>query len=110
MGARPVKLDHTALTQALGADRVPKALSREGRVLLLGEAFAALLENRLPSREAALFLGGAGKAWLTNGGDLSRDHLKVIKPKSKRTAAAIWRELNEARHPDDGQVEEEHSS
>lgn len=105
MGARPAKPDHAALAQALGANRVPAALSREGRVRLLGEAFAALLENRLPSREAALFLGGAGEAWLTHGGDLARDHLKVIKPKSKRTAAAIWRELNEQRHPDDGQDE-----
>jgi hypothetical protein len=81
--------------------RLPGDFSREGRVQLLGEAFQALMDDKPLSREAALFLGGAGMAWLENGGDLVRHYLKVCKPKSHRTPAAIWREL-QARHLDEG--------
>jgi hypothetical protein len=92
----------------LGGDRTPAALTREGRVRLLGEAFEALLDGRTPSREAALFLGGAGMAWLQTGGDLARDYLKVVKPKSHRTPTAIWREVQaSAHHPDEGEAVED---
>lgn len=92
MGARQPKLKHEALTTALGGQCMPAALTREGRVRLLGEAFYALVDGRMPSSEAAIFLGGAGKAWLQQGGSFERDFLKVVKPKSHRTPAVIWRE------------------
>lgn len=103
------QFDVTELARAMGGDRTPAALTREGRVKLLAEAFQALLDGRPPSREAALFLGGAGMAWLTNGGDLARDFLRVVAPQSKRTAAKIWREMqNAVHHPDEGQALEDH--
>lgn len=94
MTSRRQNFDATALARALGVGHTPAALTREGRVRLLGEAFQALLDDRRPSREAALFLGGAGMTWLANGGSLERDYLEVIKPKSHRTPAVIWRELH----------------
>lgn len=103
------EFDLTELARAMGSGNTPAALTREGRVKLLGEAFNALLDGRTPSREAALFLGGAGMAWLTNGGDLARDFLRVVAPQSKRTAAKIWREMQAAaHHPDEGQAMEDH--
>jgi hypothetical protein len=74
---------------------------REARVKMLGEAFSALLAGRPPSRDAALFLGGAGMAWLENGGSLERDYFKVTKPKSHRTPAFIWQQMNA--HQDESQ-------
>lgn len=62
------------------------------RVKLLGEAFQALLDGKLPSREAALFLGGAGMAWLEQGGRLEA-YLNIIKARSHRTPAAIWQQM-----------------
>ncbi len=86
--------DVTELARAMGSGHTPAALTREGRVKLLAEAFQALLDGRPPSREAALFLGGAGMEWLQNGGSLEREYLDVIKPKSHRTPAVIWREMS----------------
>lgn len=103
MGARPPKLNHEPLTSALGGQTLPATLSRKGRIRLLGEAFQALLEERIPSREAALYLGGAGMAWLQQGGSLERDYLRVVKPKSHRTPAAIWQEIQT--HQDEGHDE-----
>ena len=57
--------------------RVPRTATREGRILLLAEVFEGLLAGRLPSREAALFVGGAGSAWLQHGRDLVRDYFRV---------------------------------
>lgn len=101
------KHDATALIAALGKHRPPLALTLEGRVRLIDEIRQALLEGRLPSREAALFVGGALGAWLVNGGDLARDWLEVVKPKSHRTASKIWRDLQAAAlHQDEGQENE----
>jgi hypothetical protein len=66
----------------------------------LGEAFTALLEGRLPSRAAALFLGGAGMAWLEQGGKLERDFLKVLQPQSHNTVARVWARLRAAQNFD----------
>lgn len=59
---------------------VPATLSRQDRVRLLAEAFDALVQHRLPSKQARLFLGGAGLAWLAGGGDFERDYLRVSAP------------------------------
>ncbi|MBY0427873.1 MAG: hypothetical protein K2Q32_01485 [Alphaproteobacteria bacterium] len=103
MGARPPKLNHEPLTNALGGQCLPATLTREGRVRLLGKAFKDLLEGRIPSSDAALFLGGAGMAWLEQGGSFERDYLKVVKPKSHRTPTVIWREVQA--HQDEGRTE-----
>lgn len=64
--------------------RLPRDWSREGRVLLLAETFAALVDGRVPTREAALFTGGAGLSWLQRGGtlgSLERDFWRVSAPR-----------------------------
>jgi hypothetical protein len=68
---------------------VPRVFDRRGRVELIGEAATALLAGRT---ESGLFVGGALLAWLENGGDLERDFLQVVKPKSHATPSAIWRQ------------------
>ena len=100
----PPQFDATALTQALGG-RAPLTSTRAGRVQLLGEVFQALLDGRLPSHEAALFVGGAGMAWLSRGGNLERDYLQVTKPKSHNTPARIWEQFQAeaTAHHDEGQ-------
>ena len=42
----------------------PAIFDRAGRVKLLAEAFKALMNGQLPSREAALLVGGGGIACL----------------------------------------------
>ena len=54
-----------------------EALDRPARVVLLVEVASALLEGEPPSRQAALFVGGALQAWLSEGGHLTRDFFKV---------------------------------
>lgn len=61
-------------------DRELAEIEREHRIELLVDAFDCLLNGRLPSPEASLFLGSAGDGWLTNGGRLDRDHLRVTQP------------------------------
>lgn len=99
-----MKFDDSALLKAIGP-RAPAALTREGRVRLLGEAFGALLDGRMPSREAALFLGGAGTSWLNEGGDLVRDFFKIVRPKSHETPQRVWRRISA--HPDERKPEDE---
>lgn len=73
--------------------RLPDGFSRQHRIQLVGEVFQALIDGRLPSREAALFVGGAGAAWLSEGGDLVRDYLRVAAPRSSHhTPQHLWRE------------------
>jgi hypothetical protein len=75
------------------AQRIPRSLSREGRVLLLAEAFDALLRGELPSREAALFLGSAGSAWLRAGGPFEK-HARVGAPRgSHHRPEVLFRRL-----------------
>lgn len=61
-------------------DRELAEIEREHRIELLVDAFDCLLNGRLPSPEASLFLGSAGHGWLTNGGRFERDHLRVTQP------------------------------
>lgn len=74
--------------------RLPQGFDRAGRVALLAEVFEALVEGRQPSREAALFVGGGGLAWLQEGGtvgDLERDYWRVAAPRrSTMTPARLW--------------------
>ncbi|WP_128001092.1 hypothetical protein [Piscinibacter defluvii] len=73
-----------------GRSRLPRGATRHDRVALLLEAFEALLAGELPCLEACMFLGGAGTAWLREGGDLERDFLRVAAPAgSHRTPAQI---------------------
>ena|SRR5256885_9889117 len=98
--SRPTRFNDAALAAALSAGRAPLALDREGRVRLIGEAAEALLRGAAPSREAALFLGGALLAWLQQGGNLEKDFFKTTRPKSHHTASVIWRGL--AAHRNEG--------
>jgi hypothetical protein len=59
-----LKFDDAELRRALGHQAGPSPHDRAGRVQLLAEAFEALRDGRQPSRQAALFLAGAGLAWL----------------------------------------------
>ena len=70
---------------------------------LFDEVARALVAGRLPSREAALLIGGGMLAWIDGGGDLVRDYFQLTKPKSHRTPSAIWRELQSEPHPDEGE-------
>lgn len=93
MSGRP-KFDATALVSAWGPSKAPATFDRAGRVKLLGEFAEAALSGREPSRESLIFLAGAISAWLSRGGSLERDFLKVTKPKSHHTPAAIWQEIH----------------
>jgi hypothetical protein len=82
-------------TDPFGRTRLPAAHDRVERVRLSGEVAQALLEGRVPSRQAALFVGGALLGYLesdTKRPDLARDFLR-IKPErgSNWTPQAIWR-------------------
>jgi hypothetical protein len=93
MSARPT-FDPRGLEAAFGIARPPLILDRAGRVSMIGEAAKALLDGQLPSRECAVFLGGALLSWLELGGNLEREYLRVTKAKSHHTPAAIWRSMN----------------
>ena len=93
----------SSLVSALSTGRAPRRYDRAGRIQLIGEAAQALLAGRLPERDAALFLAGALLSWLETGGSLEREFLKVVKPKSHHTPAAIWQEIQA--HPDERQAE-----
>ena len=86
---------HAALQVALGAGQAPRSATHEGRVQMFGELVNALWEGRLPSREVCVWFGGAGRAWLANGGNLQRKYLQLVKPKSHHTAQWVWRKLQE---------------
>lgn len=96
MSGPPPPVDRGTVTR-IGGEAAE--LTREGRVYLLGILAADLLADRAPNREAAFFVGGAIQSWLTEGGSLERDFLRVVAPKSHRTPAVVWRELNP--HPDE---------
>jgi len=92
VSGRPPRLDATALDQALNGPG-PRGLTIEDRVRLLDECFRALLEDRKPSRAAALFVAGGGLSWLKGGGSLARDYWRVVLPRSHRTTSRIWAAL-----------------
>jgi hypothetical protein len=92
------------LQEILAGARPPAGFTREDRVRLIGEAAEALLAGRMPEPAARVFLAGALVAWLENSGDLARDFLRVTKPKSHRTPAAIWRAHRDERHAEAGRA------
>ncbi|MGA8149255.1 MAG: hypothetical protein WB870_17005 [Gallionellaceae bacterium] len=71
------------------------AFTREKRIKLLGELAQALLAGEVPSREAALFIGGAIASWLQDGDSLEKTYLKVTKRHSHHTPQVIWQMLIE---------------
>lgn len=81
------------LLDPFNRSRKPATFDRAGRVALLAEVFQALIEDRAPSREAALFVGGGGLAWLEQGGSLTRDFWRCAGPQgSTHTEAVLWRQ------------------
>ena len=90
------RFDHHVLDRAWSPGQPPATLDRSGRVKLLGAFAEAALSGKPPSHEGMLFVAGAIQAWLTNGGDLERDFLKVTGlPGSHHTAAFMWQQLSE---------------
>lgn len=82
------------LNDPFNRNRLPTDFSREGRVMLLKQAFAALLRGEMPSMEARMFLAGGGAAWLEEGGDIARDFWRVTAPRgSHRRPEVVAREL-----------------
>ena len=99
--SRHLKFDATALSGVLSG-KVPAVLDRAARVRLLAEVFQALLDGRLPSRAAALFVAGGGLAWLENGGDLLRAYWKVAAPRaSHHTPTRLWLAHRDERKAED---------
>jgi hypothetical protein len=82
------------LHDPFGRAGIPRDFDRAGRVRLIAEVAAALLDGRDPGRVAALFVGGALEAWLQEGGrvgDLERVFLKVAAPeRSRLTPGRLW--------------------
>jgi hypothetical protein len=69
---------------------LPATFDRRARVALIHAVADALLRNELPSREAALFVGGALSAWLAAGGRLEKDFFQVSARRgSHHTPAAL---------------------
>lgn len=62
------------------AQPVPLATSRAGRVRLLLEFVRSVDADPAPSA-SALFLAAAIREWLTHGGRLERDYLRVAAPR-----------------------------
>lgn len=97
-----------------GRSRLPGDFTREGRVRLIAEAARALLDGRLPSAEARLFLAGAIAAWLEAGGrcgSLERDYLRVTgRPRSRLTPQRLLARCERTATDDDepGTVEPDH--
>lgn len=77
--------------------RLPPTFDRQGRLRLLAEVFDSLVAGRMPSREAAAFVGAAGLDWLAAGGgtgSLERDYFGVAPPRaSTLTASKLWGRL-----------------
>lgn len=86
--------DGRKVAETEGAAAITSALARDQLIALLGESFTALLRGELPSREACLYLGGALRGFLEDGGDLVRDHLGIIRPSSHETVQKIWARLS----------------
>lgn len=85
--------DHVELQRLLGGARAAEASTREGRVVVIGEAMRAMLEGRPLSAAARGLLGGAIAVWFDQGGALE-DYLRVNAPRgSHRTPQRIWAAL-----------------
>ena len=86
-----------ALTQAMDGGKVPADYSAKARLRYWRRYLQkALMDDRLPSREAALFIGGAGSAGWRPAVRSKRDYLKVsAKPVFHHTPAYVWQALQE---------------
>ena len=89
-----------------GRSAMPSGFTREDRVRLIHQAAEALLAGRLPDPAARLFLAGALRAWLENGGrigELERTYLRVAAPRrSTMTPSRVWaRDCSTRRATDD---------
>ena len=63
---------------------------------LLGEFSEAALSGKPLNKAGLLFIGGAIQAWLSQGGSLETDYLKVTAPAgSHHTPAYVWQTLCE---------------
>lgn len=83
--------DDGALMDAWGS-RPPADIDRTGRVDMVAEVFECLLDGRMPSRRAALFVAGGGLQWLRDGGSLERTYWRISGPAgSHRTASWVYR-------------------
>lgn len=99
-----------ALDAVLGT-QAPAGFDRRHRVKLIDEAATALLEGRMPSVEARVFLAGALRSWLEFGGNLQRDYLRVVKSQSRHTASFLWHQMQahcNERQADDASACSEH--
>ena len=64
---------------------------------LIAAVAEALLAGRMPPRDAAMFVDSALSAWLSGGGNLEKQYLRVsAKAGSHATASALWRALRDA--------------
>lgn len=82
---------------------LPRTLSREGRIAVLGELADDLQAGRQPDRVGAVWLGSALSAWLlaSKRADLVRDYLEVRAPaRSKTTPQAVYRRICAQKAPE----------
>jgi hypothetical protein len=76
--------------------------ARARRVRWIAEVAIALLEGRLPSAEARLFVAASLQTWLEIGGELVDDHLQVRGPRgSHASPQRLWQAMQRA-HRDEG--------
>jgi hypothetical protein len=75
-------------------DSEAAAAARERRVFLFAQCCDALLAGAPVPIEARLFVGGAGRAWLEQGGDLVGDFLGLRAPRgSHATPSTLWQRI-----------------
>ncbi len=61
---------------------------------MIGEYVEARLAGRVPDRGVELFVLGGLRAWLNEGGNLTRDHWRTCgRQGSNLTEATLWRRL-----------------
>lgn len=76
----------------MATDLADLEIEREHRVEMAWRTAEDLIDGHIRDREAAAFLGAAIMERLMNGGDLERDHLRIVAPRgSHLTPEAIAR-------------------
>lgn len=82
--------------------RIPTELDRVGRVAMVREVARSLIDGRMPSRGAALFVAGALLSWLADSEqrrDLVRDYLRLRACRGSRwTPQEIFDKLERTEH------------
>lgn len=76
--------------------KLPRALSREGRVELLAEVAECLIAGTKPDAAAATWVGSSILSWLLAGerSNLARDHLEIAAPpRSKSTPQRLYKTI-----------------